>query len=74
MEVPIADQRRILTDKNISRLPLATEEQYKVRANELRGLFVLIGKRRKSFMAQGEFWRDGVREFTAQAKPGDLVT
>ena len=46
MEVPIADQRRILTDKNISRLPLATEEQYKARANELHGLFVLFGKLR----------------------------
>jgi len=33
---------------------------------------VLIGKRRKSFMVQGEFWRDGVREFAAQVKLGDF--
>jgi hypothetical protein len=61
----VADQRGILTDKNISRLPLATEEQYKVRDSELRGFFVLIGKRRKSFMAQGEFWRDDLDSRTS---------
>jgi hypothetical protein len=42
------------------------------RALELPGFFVFIGKRRKSFMAQGEFWRDGVREFAAQVKLGDF--
>ena len=25
-----------------------------------------------TFMAQGEYWRDGVREFTAQVKLGDF--
>src|SRR6202045_1293534 len=68
----MADQHQILTDKNVGRLPLARERQYKVRDSELPGFFVLIGKRRKSFMAQGEFWRDGVREFTAQVKLGDF--
>jgi hypothetical protein len=48
------------------------EKQHKVRDSELPGFFVLIGKRRKTFMAQGEFWRDGVREFTAQVKLGDF--
>jgi integrase len=68
----MADQRQILTDKSVSRLPFAREKQYKVRDGELPGFFVLIGKRRKSFMAQGEFWRDGVREFTSQVKLGDF--
>jgi hypothetical protein len=68
----MADQRQILTDKSVSRLPFAREKQYKVRDSELPGFFVLIGKRRKSFMAQCEFWRDGVREFTAQMKLGDF--
>jgi hypothetical protein len=31
----MADQRQILTDKNIARLPLAKEKQYKVRDSEL---------------------------------------
>jgi len=68
----MADQRQILTDKNVARLLLAREKPYKVRDGELPGFFVRIGKRRKSFMAQGEFWRDGVREFAAQVKLGDF--
>ena len=68
----MADQREILTDKSIARLPSAGEKQYRVRDTELSGFFVLVGKRRKTFMAQGEFWRDGVREFTAQIKLGDF--
>ena len=68
----MAHQRQILTDKNIARLPFAKERQYKVRDSELPGFFVLIGKRRKSFIAHGEFWRDGVREFAVQVKLGDF--
>jgi integrase len=68
----MADLRQILTDKDVARLPYAKEKQYKVRDTEVAGFFVLIGKRRKSFMAQGEFWRDGVREFAAQVKLGEF--
>src|ERR1700730_6484349 len=68
----MADQRQILTDKSIARLPFAGRKQYKIRDSALSGFFVLIGKHRKSFMAQGEFWRDGVREFAAQVKLGDF--
>ena len=68
----MADQREILTDKSILRLPYAGEKQYRVRDSELSGFFVLIGKRRKTFMARGEYWRDGVREFTTQVKLGDF--
>ena len=67
----MADQRQALTDKSIALL-CAGEKQFKVRDSELPGFFVLIGKRRKTFMAQGEFWRDGVREFTVQVKLGDF--
>jgi integrase len=68
----MAELRQILTDKAVARLPYAKEKQYKVRDTEVAGFFVLIGKRRKSFMAQGEFWRDGVREFAAQVKLGEF--
>jgi integrase len=68
----MADLRQTLTDKVVSRLPHADDRQYKVRDAELPGFFVLIGKRRKSFMAQGEFWRDGIREFAVQVKLGDF--
>lgn len=65
------EQKQNLTDRVIAQLPLAKDKQYKVRDTELPGFFILVGKRKKSFMAQGEFWRDGVREFTAQIKLGD---
>jgi site-specific recombinase XerD len=68
----MADLRQILTDKAVARQPYAKQKQYKVRDTEVAGFFVLIGKRRKSFMAQGEFWRDGVREFAAQVKLGEF--
>lgn len=68
----MAHRHQTLTDKNIADLPFAAESQYKVRDRELSGFFVLVGKRRKSFMAHGEFWRDGVREFTAQVKLGSV--
>src|SRR5450631_2284201 len=68
----MTDTSQILTDKSIARLPVAEKGQYKVRDTELAGFFVLVGKRRKSFMAQGEYWRDGVREFAAQVKLGDF--
>jgi len=71
VKAPMADQREILTDKSIARL-CAGEKQYKVRDRELPGFFVLVGKRRKTFMAQGEFWRDGVREFAVQVTLGDF--
>lgn len=68
----MTEPRQVLTDKSIARLPYAEETQYKVRDTELAGFFVLVGKRKKSFMAQGEFWRDGVREFAAQVKLGEF--
>jgi integrase len=70
----MTDSRQILTDKSIARLPYAKEKQYKVRDTELAGLFLLVGKRKKSFMAQGEFWRDGYREFAVQVKLGEFGT
>jgi site-specific recombinase XerD len=67
----VPERKENLTDKVIAQLPLANDKQYKVRDTEVPGFFVLVGKRKKSFMAQGEFWRDGVREFAVQVKLGD---
>jgi hypothetical protein len=55
----VGDERQTLADETIARL-CGREKQYKVRDSELPGFFVLVGKRRKTFTAQGEFWRDGV--------------
>ena len=57
-----------ITDKAIDQLPLAAEGQYKVLDTELKGFVVVIGRRKKTFAAQGAFWRDGVREFAARKK------
>jgi integrase len=66
------DLRLLLTDKSIGGLPLAGTGQYKARDNELTGFLVLIGKRSKTFMVQGEFWREGTREFSTRTKIGEF--
>jgi integrase len=65
-------QLMLLTDKAIAKLPFAAEGQYKVRDAELKGFFVRVGKRSKTYMVQGEHWRDGFREFSAQKKLGEF--
>lgn len=63
----------LLTDKAIARLPFAEAGQYKIRDIELKGFFVRIGKRTKTYMVQGEHWRDGCREFAIQRKLGEFA-
>lgn len=65
-------QRTLLNDKTIARLPYANSGQYKARDAELAGFFIQVGKRSKTFMVEGEFWRDGVRELRAQIKLGEF--
>ncbi len=62
------DHTLLLTDKTVDGLSFADSGQYKVHDSELNGFLVLVGKRRKTFMAQGDFWRNGVREFSARKK------
>lgn len=62
----------LLSEKGIARLPLAETGQYKVRDVELKGFFVRIGKRTKTYMVQGEHWQDGCREFAVQKKLGEF--
>jgi hypothetical protein len=57
----MSDFKATLNDKMISRLALADEGQYIVRDTELTGFFIVIGKRKKTFTVQGEFWKDGKR-------------
>jgi integrase len=64
----------LLTEKAIARMPLAEAGQYKVRDVELKGFFVRIGKRTKTYMVQGEHWQDGCREFAVQKKLGEFNT
>jgi len=71
VEVAMSDVM-LLTEQAIFRLPMAQEGQYKVRDAEIKGFFVRVGKRKKSYMVQGELWRDGCREFSAQKKVGEF--
>jgi integrase len=68
----MADQSMEISDKAIGRLPYAGSGQYKVLDTELKGFVVVIGRRKKTFAAQGAFWRDGVREFAARKKIGEF--
>lgn len=61
-----------ISDKAIAKLPYAHEGQYKVLDTDLKGFLVVIGKRSKTFAAQGAFWRDGVREFSTRKKIADV--
>ena len=65
--------KTLLTDTAVARLPFAASGQYKVRDSELPGFFVQVGKRSRTYMAQGEFWREGAREFTAMTRLGDVT-
>ena len=68
----MADQSLEISDKAVGRLPYAKEGQYKGLDTELKGFVVVIGRRKKTFAAQGAFWRDGVREFAARKKIGEF--
>jgi integrase len=54
-------ERIILTEREIAKLPLATQGQYVVRDKELKGFFLVVGKRKKTFTIHGESWKDGKR-------------
>lgn len=45
----MADIRIQLTDKDIFRLPLAKKGAYLVRDTDLKGFFIVVGKRKKTF-------------------------
>lgn len=68
----MTDQTLLIADKVLARLPYATSGQYKVYDTELKGFLIVVGKRTKAFAAQGAFWRDGVREFAARKKIGEV--
>lgn len=72
----MGDLKAALSDRVISRLPLAAGGQYLVRDTELRGFFLVVGTRRKTFTVQGEYWKNGVRKNKklALGQVGDLTT
>ncbi len=57
----MSELRANLTDRIVDRLPPSMGGQYIVRDEELRGFFVVVGAKRKTFTVQGECWQDGKR-------------
>lgn len=63
--------RLALSDKAIIALCLASHGQHIIRDSELSGFFVMIGKRKKTFMAQGDLRMNGIRE-SVRIKIGEV--
>ena len=57
----MADLRILLTDKVIARLPTPKDAWYLARDTELKGFFVVVGKRKRTFTIQGDLRQDGKR-------------
>ncbi|WP_315783358.1 MULTISPECIES: tyrosine-type recombinase/integrase [unclassified Bradyrhizobium] len=68
----MADVRLLLTDKEIARLPSPSEGWYLARDTELKGFFVVIGKRKRTFTVQGDLRGDGKRATSIRVAIGDV--
>ena len=67
----MADVRIPLTDKAIARLPAPKDGWYLARDTELKGFFVVVGKRKKTFTVQGDLRRGGKRASSIRVAIGD---
>ncbi|AJA61658.1 tyrosine-type recombinase/integrase [Bradyrhizobium japonicum] len=67
----MTDIRISLTDKKIAQLPAPKEGWYLARDTELKGFFVVIGKRRRTFTVQGDLRRGGKRASSIRVSIGD---
>jgi integrase len=68
---PMADVRILLTDKEIARLPAPETGSYLARDSELKGFFVVVGKRKKTFTVQGDLRHEGKRAASIRVAIGD---
>ena len=67
----MADIRVHLNDKVIARLPPALTGQYAARDIELKGFFVVVGKRKRTFTIQGDLREEGKRTSSVKIAIGD---
>lgn len=67
----MTDVRIALNDRSVASLQLATSGQYFARDTDLPGFMVLVGKRKKTFVAQGERRKNGER-LSVRLKLGDV--
>jgi Arm DNA-binding domain len=67
----MADVRTLLTDKTIAQLPAPHDGWYLARDTELKGFFVVVGKRKRTFTVQGDLRRGGKRVSSIRVSIGD---
>jgi len=67
----MTDIRISLTDKAIAQPPAPKEGRYLARDTELKGFFVVIGKRRRTFTVQGDLRQGGKRASSIRVSIGD---
>lgn len=68
----MADIRLLLTDKAIAKLPTPEEGWYLARDTELKGFFVVVGKRKRTFTVQGDLRQSGKRASSIRVAIGDV--
>jgi len=56
---PMTDIRIALSDKAIAQLPTPEDGWYLARDTELKGFFVVVGKRKRTFTVQGDIRQQG---------------
>lgn len=67
----MADMRILLNDKAIERLMPPDKGRYIVRDTELKGFFLMVGARKKTFMVQADLRKLGKRASTVRLAIGD---
>ncbi|MBR0706298.1 MULTISPECIES: tyrosine-type recombinase/integrase [Bradyrhizobium] len=67
----MADIRILLTDKTIAQLPTPKDGWYLARDTELKGFFVVVGKRKRTFTVQGDLRQNGKRASSVRVSIGD---
>lgn len=72
----MSDLKANLNDKMIGRLSLSDDGQYVVRDTEMKGFFIVVGKRKKTFTVQGEYRKGGARSWkkVALGTSDDMTT
>jgi site-specific recombinase XerD len=65
------DVRILLSDKTIAQLPTPSDGWYLARDTELKGFFVVIGKRKRTFTVQGDLRQGGKRASSIRVSIGD---
>ncbi|QOZ78755.1 integrase [Bradyrhizobium sp. CCBAU 53351] len=67
----MTDIRIALSDKAIAQLPIPEDGWYLARDTELKGFFVVVGKRKRTFTVQGDLRQRGKRASSIRVSIGD---